>query len=129
RRGRFETAERALREGSAPVAEAMAGRLFAPGAPAALRDRWRAIMAGTPPAGVAAAARAMAGRTDSRQLLRHARLPVLVLAGADDAVIPLDEAREMAEQAPGGQIRVISGAGHMSPVERPDEFSAALADF
>src|SRR5690606_37132706 len=56
--GRNRTAEKVLREGSAAVAEEMVGKLFAPGAPADLTDRWQSWMAETPPEGIAAALRA-----------------------------------------------------------------------
>src|SRR5690606_24781543 len=128
-RARLETAERVLREGSGVVAEGMVGRLFAPGAPQTLKERWRAIMAATDPVGVAAAQRAMAARVDSRRLLRRIHLPVLVVAGNEDVITPPAEARAMAEAAPDARLRVIGDAGHMTPVERPAEFARILRDF
>ena len=128
-RGRHDSAERALREGSAAVSEGMVDRLFAPTTPPELRERWREIMAATPPAGVAAALRAMAERTDSRRLLKRVGVPVLVIVGSDDVITPANEARAMAEAAKWGRIRMISRAGHMTPVEQPGDFAAALEDF
>lgn len=127
--GRYDSADRVMREGSAVIADGMADRLFAPTTSPELRARWKAIMAASPPEGVAAALRAMAERTDSRRLLKRLGVPVLVIVGADDVITPAGEARAMAEAAKGGRIRVIPGAGHMTPVERPDEFAAALAEF
>lgn len=127
--GRYDSAERVMREGSAVIADGMVDRLFAPTSPAELRERWKGIMAESPPVGLAAALRAMAERTDSRRLLKRLGVPVLVVVGSDDVITPAGEARAMAEAAKGGRIRVISGAGHMTPVERPDDFAAAVAEF
>jgi 3-oxoadipate enol-lactonase len=128
-RGRRESAERVLREGSAPLAGELVGKLFAPAAPDALRDRWREVMAATPPEGVAAALRGMAARPDSAGTLRALERPVLVVAGAEDAVVPVEEARRMADEARDGRLEVVAGAGHMTPVERPAALAAALRRF
>ena len=128
-RVRLETADEVLREGSAVVAKGMVERLFAPSAAPKLRERWRKIMAATPPAGAAAALRAMATRTDSRRLLKRVTVPVLAVVGAEDVITPASDARAIAEAAPDARLRVIPGAGHMSPVERPDEFVEILREF
>jgi pimeloyl-ACP methyl ester carboxylesterase len=128
-RAREESAREVLRDGSRALAGAMAERLFAPTTPAALREEWREIMAATPPAGAAAALRAMAVRPDSRRLLQRMRVPVLAVVGAEDVITPASDARAIAEAAPDARLRVISGAGHMSPAERPDEFAAVLREF
>jgi pimeloyl-ACP methyl ester carboxylesterase len=126
---RRETADRVLREGSGAVADEMAERLFAPGAPRELRSRWREIMAATPPAGVAAALRAMADRPDSFPTLRALRIPVLVVVGEEDALTPPAESERMASAAAGAELEVVKGAGHMTPVERPAELGAILRRF
>jgi 3-oxoadipate enol-lactonase len=128
-RTRRDTAERVLREGSHVVADAMLGKLFSPGTAAELRDRWRGIMAATPPRGVAAALGAMAERPDSIDTLRAFASPVLVVAGRDDAVTSLDDARAMRDAAGNATLEVIEGAGHMSPVEQPDRFASVLQTF
>lgn len=128
-RGRLETAERALREGSAGIADGLVEKLFSPAASAGLRERWRAIMAATPPEGVAAALRAMAARPDSFATLRDLRAPVLVVVGEDDAITPPADARRMHEAAPRSRLEVIPGAGHMTPVEQPDRFTSLLREF
>jgi pimeloyl-ACP methyl ester carboxylesterase len=55
---RAALAQSVLRDGSQVAADAMICDLFAPAAPAGLRSEWRARIARTPPAGVAAASRA-----------------------------------------------------------------------
>lgn len=128
-RGRLETAERVLREGSAGLAAELAEKLFAPSAPAALRERWRSIMAATPPEGVAAALRAMARRPDSFATLRELAVPLLVVVGEHDAITPPDDARRMHGAAADSRLEVVPDAGHMTPVERPERFAALLSEF
>ncbi len=128
-RGRLATAERVLREGSRVVADDMVGKLFAASAPEDLRSRWHAVMAATPPQGVAAALRGMAARPDSLETLRTFGRPVLVVVGAEDTVTPVESARRMAEAVPGARLETLPGAGHMAVVERPDAVAGALRRF
>jgi 3-oxoadipate enol-lactonase len=128
-RGRLATAERVLSEGSRVVADDMVGKLFAASAPEALRARWHAVMAATPPQGVAAALRGMAARPDSLETLRSLGRPVLVVVGAEDTVTPGESARRMAEAVPGARLETVDGAGHMAVVERPDAVAGALRRF
>ena len=55
-------------------------------------------------------------------------LPVLCLAGRRDALVAVEEVEEMAELA-GGTLEVIADAGHLPPMETPDEFNHLLARF
>lgn len=126
---RRETARRVRAEGSGFVADDMARRLFHPEAPAELRTRWREIMAGTPPEGVAAALEAMAARPDSFDTLRAFDRPVLIVAGEADAITPVADAEAMQRAARNATLEVIEGAGHLTPVEQPERFAAVLRGF
>ena len=128
-RGRRESAARVLREGSGLVADDMAEKLFAAGADPGLRTQWREIMAATPPAGAAAAMRAMADRLDSFPTLASLDLPVLIVVGEEDAITPPAEARQMKKVCPRARLEIVPGAGHMTPVERPAELVAILRHF
>ncbi|MBI4513496.1 MAG: alpha/beta fold hydrolase [Gemmatimonadetes bacterium] len=82
------------------------------------------------PAAVIAALDAMAARPESRDLLPAITVPTCVIAGAQDVITPPDVAREMASAIPGArQYVLIPGAGHMSNLERPDLFNAAVREF
>jgi pimeloyl-ACP methyl ester carboxylesterase len=76
--------------------------------------------------------RAACGVAMSEMNLWHAAtrltVPTLVLAGADDRLTPAAHARRIAETLPdpAGLIE-LPETGHMLPLERPDELSAALA--
>ena len=66
------------------------------------------------------------GRPDSRPLLVDIAVPTLVIAGRQDASIPLRRAEEMAADIATSRLVVLEECGHMSPLERPAEVSAAL---
>lgn len=69
---------------------------------------------------------AMIARADSRPLLVDIRQPTLVLVGRQDMATPLVRAEEMAADIAHSQLAVIEECGHMTPLEKPAEVSAAL---
>ncbi len=84
---------------------------------------------GAAPAAVAWAQRAMAARPDSLETLAAADVPALVLVGEEDETTGIGEARTMVEVLPRAELRQIPRAGHLSAVEAPEEFNAAVRDF
>lgn len=76
---------------------------------------------------IAWAQRAMGARPDSAALLRATDVPTLIVRGEQDAIIPAKEADALATSMPKAEVVTLSGAGHLPPLEAPDEFSAALA--
>ena len=69
---------------------------------------------------------AMIARADSRPLLVDIGVPTLVLVGRQDIATPLVRAEEMAADIGHSQLVVIEKCGHMAPLEKPAEVSAAL---
>ena len=69
---------------------------------------------------------AMIGRPDSRPLLVDIKVPTLVLVGRQDMATPLARAEEMAADIAHSRLVVIETCGHMAPLEKPAEVSAAL---
>ena len=61
----------------------------------------------------------------------YARLkaPTLLLWGEADTATPLAGAAALEAVIKGAKLRVIPGAGHLLPLEKPAEFDAALLDF
>lgn len=122
-------AQAAVRDGSKAVADAMIDTVFAPTAPRELREHWRGVMSHTPPLGVAAAARALAQRQESFSTLPKIDCPTLVVVGEADAITPVELMTELHRLIPGSRLRIIPGAGHVPPVEQPDQFAHALQSF
>jgi pimeloyl-ACP methyl ester carboxylesterase len=91
--------------------------------------RLRAEMSGASVEGIIGALEAMKARPDSTSLLAGIDVPTLVVVGDEDAITPAKEARQMHERIPGSRLEVIPSAGHLSNLERPAAFNAALSDF
>jgi pimeloyl-ACP methyl ester carboxylesterase len=80
-------------------------------------------------AGLIAALRALHDRPDSTPTLRTVRAPTLVVVGAQDALTPPAVARVIHEGIAGSALVEIPDAGHLSPLENPGAFNAALREF
>jgi len=65
---------------------------------------------------------------DPREELEAVRCPVLVLWGAEDVQLPLDDAFEYTRRLR-ARLRVIPGCGHLLIGERPDACDRAIEDF
>lgn len=63
---------------------------------------------------------------DTRAALPGIRCPVLIIGGTEDPGAPLDALRQMNQAIPSSKLLVIEGAGHLSNLDRPEVFSAAL---
>ena len=55
--------------------------------------------------------------------------PTLLVTGDEDVVAPPQAVRAMHEKIAGSQFEVLRGCGHWTPIEKPDECSAALTRF
>jgi pimeloyl-ACP methyl ester carboxylesterase len=78
-------------------------------------------------AAIAWAQRAMAARPDSSDLLRGTEVPTLIIRGEQDALIPTEEADALAGLMPKAEVITLAGAGHLPPLEAPEEFTGAVA--
>jgi pimeloyl-ACP methyl ester carboxylesterase len=87
------------------------------------------MMSTAPVEGVIGALQAMMDRPDSTPTLSTIDVPTLVIAGEEDAIIPLADARAMHDAIHGSSIEVITGAGHLSNLERPAAFNHVVSEF
>lgn len=69
---------------------------------------------------------AMKNRRDSTNFLGEIRVPTLVLGGEEDAISPPEYMAKMAKEIPNATHETIRGAGHLSNLEAPESFNAAL---
>jgi len=69
---------------------------------------------------------AIVARPDSRPSLARIAVPTLVAVGDGDQLTPPDLAAEIAGLIPGSELRVVEGAGHLPPMERPGETTELL---
>lgn len=70
--------------------------------------------------------RAIIDRADSRRMLVDIDIPTVVIVGRQDQVTPLPRSEEMAADIADSRLVVLEECGHMSPLEKPAEVTAAL---
>jgi len=102
------------------------------------------LFAGDPPAEVVPLLGAIAGavrpeslgtqlsvmaEADQRDLLPRVAVPTLLIWGELDARSPLGVARQFEQAIPDTELVVIPGAGHLSHLEQPERFNAAVREF
>lgn len=120
------------REGTTALADVLWPRFLAPENaerdPALVREV-RAMIEGASARGAIGALRAMMDRPDSTPLLPQITCPTLIIVGEQDSVTPRADAELMAARIPQAKLKVIAGAGHLSNLERPDDFNQALRAF
>lgn len=125
-------ARKALAEGMEGIADAMLPKLLAPETVAKRADivrRVREMMVQTKPEGAAAALRGMAERRDQRQSLANIIAPTLIVVGREDAITPVADSELMHREIRGSRLDIIEGAGHVSNIERAEDFNKALIRF
>jgi 3-oxoadipate enol-lactonase len=131
RQGRYSLADKVLAEGSKVIADAMLPKLFATdgvGDPA-LVAQVREMMLRTPVTGIVGALKGMAVRPDSMPILPDMNIPVLIVAGDKDQVIPPEKAMAMAAVLPRATVAMIDNSGHMPMLEQPTATTRAISEF
>jgi pimeloyl-ACP methyl ester carboxylesterase len=129
---REQQAEKALGEGMEGIADAMLPKLLGPETVAERPDivrRVREMIVGTEPEGAASVLRGMAVRKDHTSFLSRIIAPTLVVVGSEDVLTPVADSELMHREIGGSRLRIMEGAGHVSNLERPEEFNRALVEF
>ena len=122
----------AMRDGMGAIADAMLPKLLAPATHMKHPEvvgRVREMILSTKPEGAAAALRGMAARQNHTSFLQNIMQPTLVVVGSEDQLTPPADAEVMRREIRGSRLEVIEGAGHVSNLERPDEFNRVLLKF
>ncbi len=126
---RNRAAETIDTEGIGAFVEGLVPKLFAPAHAETMKamiEEAKAIGRGTAPEAAIAAAMGMKARPDRSDVLRNAALPVLLVAGQADGVVPQE--RTLVEQAgPAARKALIENCGHMSMYEQPERLAAELS--
>ncbi|TJY38501.1 alpha/beta hydrolase [Cohnella pontilimi] len=128
--GRLQTAERVKTEGVAAVVDGLIPKLFAPANRTAMEHKVTAakeIGYSATAQGAIGCALGMRERPDRTHVLRDTKLPVLLLAGEHDEVIPPDRRFPVS----GDHIKAVTlpGTGHMSMMEDPSRLADEIVAF
>lgn len=117
-------------EGVRAVADDLIGKLLGP---ATRRERphvttdVRRLIESSRPRAIEAAVQSLMSRPDSTPDLPRIQCPTLVIVGEEDTITPPAEAEAMHRRIAGSSFVVIPRAGHLSNLEAPDDFNAALS--
>ncbi len=89
-------------------------------------DKVRAMIRATPVDGFVGCAAALAAH-DYASAVASVKCPVLFLVGEKDA--PAPAMRKLSEKLPGSRYVELPGAGHISNMDRPEEFTRTVREF
>ncbi len=120
----------AQKSGMEVLVEPTVGRWFPPelhAAKAAQIDKVRAMIRTTPVNGFIGCAAALADHDYNSKVATVTR-PVLFIAGGKDGVTPA-AMKDMNARLPGSRYVELEGAGHISNLDRPAEFTRAVREF
>jgi pimeloyl-ACP methyl ester carboxylesterase len=67
--------------------------------------------------------------TGLTECLDEFTLPILVITGDDDRIVPTEDSIRLAGELPNASLEVISQAGHIPHEEKPKEFIEAVTNF
>jgi pimeloyl-ACP methyl ester carboxylesterase len=102
--------------------------VFTEAAPQQLKEEFAAIVSEFHRAGFRLMSLSSA-EVDTRDLLPKIRVPTLLLWGAEDRRSPLSVADQFHAAIPSAELAVVSGAGHLSNIEQPDDFNDHVRRF
>ena len=92
-------------------------------------DAWRERMKGNAPTGTVQLGRSIFGRDSVLSELGRVSQPVLMIAGSEDEVVPLDNLRATHDALPNSTMVIAPGSGHSTPIEQPDTALNAIGRF
>lgn len=92
-------------------------------------DQASTIARSNPTAGISAGLLALTSRTDTSAGLNGIRVPVLIMQGEMDTVIPIASAKSLHEKISSSEFFIIPKAGHLSNLENPEAFNERLIQF
>lgn len=72
---------------------------------------------------------AIMSRKDRRHLLAGISVSTAVICGREDKATPLPWSEEIAAAIPGAALHVVERAGHLTPMERPEEVTGILRNW
>jgi pimeloyl-ACP methyl ester carboxylesterase len=97
-------------------------------APAELAKEVEASLSAFHPAGQRVIVSAF-GDQDLRDVLQRVAVPTLLLDGGQDVRSPLSVGEGLHALIPGSRLEVMPGVGHVSNIEAPEQFNAAVRAF
>jgi pimeloyl-ACP methyl ester carboxylesterase len=131
KKGRADLAEKVRRQGPEAAAEAFLPKLLGETTRRErpeLVGRVREMILANPARGICDALAGLAARADATELLGQIRVPALFVVGEEDTVSPPAEMEGLHRQVAGSRFVKLPGVGHLSNLEDPRGFNAAVRE-
>jgi 3-oxoadipate enol-lactonase len=129
KKGRRDFIDKIRSQGSNALVDVMLPKLLSdqtkkqhPG----LVDQVRRLIMATPPEGAIRILEGMIERPDQRPSLGAIEVPTLVVVGAEDKLTPPDAAMVLQKGIANSQLRIVTGAAHLVPMEQPEPLNHFL---
>ncbi len=132
RENRLLTIQQVLEDGPIALANAMPPKLVSSATlkkQPELMEKLKQAILNNPTKGIANALQALADRPDSTNDLSSINIPVQILVGEDDQLTPPDLAKSMHGKIPNSHLGIIKDAGHLSPLEQPEQANTIIRTF
>jgi len=129
---RDKSVELVTLKGPIPIIEGMLPKLLAPKTYTdhpEIVEKVRSVLADATTEGIIGSLLGMKEREDSTPMLSQITCPTLVIAGAEDQIIPTSEAKSMEANLPNTRLVILDEAGHLLNLEQPDHFNNTVIDF
>ncbi|GAE46148.1 beta-ketoadipate enol-lactone hydrolase [Mesobacillus boroniphilus JCM 21738] len=127
---RENNAKKIQEEGTGAFIEGLSSKLFSPdNTEVNAKEMEETVKIGmmTKVDGLVSALMAMKDRPERNKVLEETELPVLLIAGEQDQIIPPEKTFTVSRQ--NIEKKVIHNSGHMSMYEQPDELVKVIKDF
>jgi len=121
--GRYKTAQEVGDEGTGVVVDGMTPK-FSDNAET--QKYVREVMLRQKPSGMIGGLEAMAEREDRNSILASLHIPLVLIHGDADTLIPVDKAREIKALVTSAKLVELSGVGHLPMVDAAKETAEAL---
>jgi pimeloyl-ACP methyl ester carboxylesterase len=130
--GRKRMLELVKEKGPAAIADEMIPKLLGEHTRQArpeIADQVRHLIMASSADAIADAITALMTRPDSTDLLPTIHCPTLIIVGEEDTLTPPALSEQMYKAIAGSEYVLVPKAGHLTNLEQPDAFNAALARF
>ena len=69
------------------------------------------------------------GDNDLTSRMAEITIPILIISGEDDKIIPVEQSIQLSEEIPQSRLEIIPNCGHVPQEECPEDFMDLVGDF
>lgn len=126
---RETSAKDILQNGTSAFIQGFMQKALSPTASNETRKYLTEILNKQSPFALASGLRGMALRPDTSSVLANSQLPILIITGDQDVLISSQQSEAMHTLAKNSKLVTIAGAGHLSNLEKSDDWNKAVLEY